>query len=233
MPDSVSIERAAQIATEELGYQQLSPSYRIHSKTSPVVSRSCVADLVTANRLTSPSPGLVSEKDVRNIFSRTRILDGTGLSVLRVSITPPSPGGPCDPIAPAGIEPRSQSGWDFANTAGLSSDDRWAGIAGVWPLSEETMRRAMRLEAYFLPAMKGFVDGSLIRRVTGYYLDLTSKRRWVQTRKIREEERSLILPSRPYGEPWEHAWLNIPQGPIAAAALDESDSRIADFKIQV
>lgn len=156
-----------------------------------------------------------------------------GLSVLRVSITPPRAGGDCDPIAPAGVKRRSQAGWDFANTAGLTPDDQWAGIAGVWPLSEETLRRAMRLGAYFLPSMKGFVDGDLIRRVTGYYLDLTSKRRWVQTAELDNEARSCILTKMASGAPWEHVWLNIPKGPIAAVDISEEHEKSAAFKIQI
>lgn len=226
MSEAVSIERGAQVATEELGQQQMSPRYRRDFDTPPVVSKGCIADLVTANKLSSPSPGLVVEEDVRRVFSRTRILYGVGLSVLRVSITPPRPGGEVDPLAPAGVKHRSQSGWDFANTDGLSADDRWAGIAGVWPLSEETLRRAMRVEAYFLPSMKGFVDGELIRRVTGYYLDLASKRRWVQTRKLEDDDRKYILPARTSGAPWEHAWLTIPQGPIAATDIRPEDEAI-------
>lgn len=149
------------------------------------------------------------------IFERTRVVDGTGLSVLRVSITPPTPSEPCDRLE--NLTFRTSAGWDFANRAALSDTDRWAGIAGVWPLSEETLRTAMMLNAFFLPSMKGFVDGSLIRRVTGYYLDLTTKRRWVQTTELDARQRGFILGNIPETTiPWEHAWLNVPKGPIAA-----------------
>jgi len=214
---AVSIERGAQIATEALNSQHLSPAYYTRFDTTPVVSHGCIRDLLTANKLTSLGRGLVDGDQVEEIFRRTRVIDGTDLSILRVSIKPPEPSGPCDPL-PSGRK-REQTGWDFDNHAGLDWPDRWAGIAGVWPLSEESLRTAMRLEAYFMPSMKGFVDGSLIERVTGYHLDLasgSSKRRWVQTRDLVGNERVYVLPQENGRESrWAHAWVNVPQGVTA------------------
>lgn len=217
MSTAVSIERGAQIATEALNSQHLSPAYYLRADTAPVVSNRCVHDLLAANKLKSLGRGLVDGDQVEEIFRRTRVIDGTGLSILRVSIKPPEPSGPCDPL-PSGRK-REQIGWDFDNESDLGWNDRWAGIAGVWPLSEESLRRAMRLEAYFMPSMKGFVDGVLIKRVSGYYLDLTSgssKRRWVQTRNLEGNERDYVLPQENGREPrWDHAWVNVPQGVTA------------------
>lgn len=221
MTTAVSIERGAQIATEALSTQYLSPVYYLRADTGPVVSYGCIHDLLTANKLASPGRGLVDGDQVEEIFRRTRVIDGTDLSILRVSINPAGPSGPCDPLPSE--RKREQIGWDFANQAGLPWDERWAGIAGVWPLSEESLRKAMRLEAFFMPSMKGFVDGTLIARVTGYHLDLvsgSSKRRWVQTRAVTREERGYILPRENGRESrWEHAWLNVPKGPIAALTI--------------
>lgn len=216
MSTHVSHADAAQIATDAVAQQNLSSVYWTRPNAAPVVvSKGCISDLVAANKLSSPARGLVDRDEVRAIFERTRVIDGTGLSVLRVSITPPTPSEPCDRLANGRF--RTLTGWDFANRAALSDIDRWAGIAGVWPLSEETLRTAMMLNAFFLPSMKGFIDGSLIRRVTGYHLDLTTKRRWVQTAELDTPQRGYILGSIPNTKiPWEHAWVNVPKGPIAA-----------------
>lgn len=104
---------------------------------------------------------------------------------------------------------RDHFGWDFSNEKKLPTDVRWAGIEGVWPISEENLRHATVMNSFFMPAMEGYVDGSLIRRVTGYRLDLASKRYWIQTRSLEDDkERALILPIK---EKWEHAWLNVPK----------------------
>lgn len=54
MSTTVSIECGAQIATEELGRQHPAPSYWSRFEALPVVSKGCIGDLVTANKLSSP-----------------------------------------------------------------------------------------------------------------------------------------------------------------------------------
>src|SRR5699024_584188 len=148
---------------------------------------------------------------------RTRVIDGTGLSILRVSIKPPEPSGPCDPLTSG--RKREQIGWDFDNESDLGWNDRWAGIAGVWPLSEESLRSATRLDAYFMLPMKRSGYGVLIKRGSGYYFDQTtgsSKRRSVHTRNLKGNERNHVLPQENGREPrWDHAWVNVPQGVTA------------------
>lgn len=222
MPEE-TFDVAARIASEALTARPPSPNYWNRYADAPAVSAGCIRDLVAAGRLESPTPGLVNGTQVEQLFTRTRVIDGTGLSVLRVSITPIGESGPCDRLPD--YSARRFAGWDFANRDNLSPTERIAGIEGVWPLSEETLRRASMLRAFFLPAMKGFVDGSLIRRVTGYHLDLVTKRRWVETQPLQGNEAEFIL-QREGG--WEHAWVNVPRGPIASLTVDRENENSAE-----
>lgn len=212
MSNQMTIDQAAQLATDVLSEQHLSPTYQLRSDDPPTVAPGCIASLVDMHRLThSTVPGMVDATEVKELFSRTRVLTGTGLSVLRVSIGPLRPSGPCDSL-PDGRK-RRWAGWDFDNVAGLDDLEAWAGVAGVWPLAEETARSAWR--AVFAPSVKGFVDGSLVRRVTGYYLDMTTRRRWIETEPYDDETRRHIFSKNQSGREWEHLWLSIPRGPVA------------------
>lgn len=216
MANFITTQDASQIATEELNNgRHVSGNYSLHADSPPYVSAVCIEDLRDANKFSSDDQGRVSQKEVEELFAHTRVLNGVGLSVLRVSIKPLAPSGPCDRLP--NLEERKYVGWDFANTKQLSEEERLAAIEGIWPLRQENLRRAMILKAWFLPSMKGFVDGSLIRRVTGYHLDLTTKKQWVQTRKPRDNEIELILGNQPNSQqPWQHAWVQIPRGSVAA-----------------
>lgn len=217
MTNFITTQDASQIATEELNNgRHTAPKYSLYADSPPYVSAACIEDLREANKLSSDDQGRVSQEEVSELFANTRVLNGVGLSVLRVSIKPLAASGPCDPL-PNNEEKREYVGWDFANTKQLSEEKRLAAIEGVWPLSQENLRKAMRLNAWFLPSMKGFVDGSLIRRVTGYHLDLTTKKQWVQTRKPSDNDLKLILGNQPNSQQsWQHAWVQIPRGSVAA-----------------
>lgn len=232
MTKPTPLEEAAQLATEALNRQHPSPSYWLRYKDAPVVSIACIRDLRDAGRLTDLRNGLVDAEEVQHIFERTRIIDGVGLSVLRVSITPLGPSGPCDPLpTPTGIRRRRFAGWDFLNRNQLDDAEQWAGIEGVWPISEKTARQAsMPLHGtFFLPAMKGFVDGTLIRRVKGYHLDCTTNRRWIETEPLDNYTRPLILTRRgDTKECFKHVWINVPQGPIANFTPEQADNNAED-----
>lgn len=213
---------AAALATDHLNSQHLTPAFQ---GAPPVVTEACIRDLRLAGRLTDDGSGSILEQEVSDLFTRTRVLDYAGLPIVRVSITPLGANGACDPL-PATKLPRRFSGWDFNNRAGLPEDERWAGIEGVWPMSEVNAAQAARMEAFFLPSIKGFVDGRLIRRVTGYRLDLTTRRRWFETRPLADHERPLILTTKSRiksdGENWEHVWINVSKGPVSSGHnLDE------------
>lgn len=222
----LSLDEAARVATEALNLQHPSPSYWLRYKEPPVVSVACIRDLRDAHRLQAFDNGHVDADEVQSIFMRTRIIDGVGLSVLRVSITPLRPSGPCDRLPdPTGFHLRPFAGWDFSNADGLTEQDRLAGIEGVWPISERAARIASAPlnGTYFLPAMKGYVDGSLIRRVKGYHLDLTTNRRWIETEPLNDYTRPLILTRMGNSKAsFENVWINVPQGPIATQADEDN-----------
>ncbi|MGO3764064.1 hypothetical protein [Glutamicibacter arilaitensis] len=190
----------------------------------------CIADLVTMHRLTaSATPAMVNSEEVENLFSRTRVINGVGLSVLRVSIGPLRPGGPCDRLRSSG-QHRRWAGWDFANLANLTVDEQWAGVLGIWPMSEENAQRAKLAGAIFAPSIKGFVDGSLVRRVTGYSLDLKTRRRWFETDALGAIARSHVFGEDHLGREREHLWISVPRG--AVAGFEEGDPGV-DTKLDM
>lgn len=227
MSNNITMNEAAQRATQILAQQPLSPTYPLRAKEPPVVAPSCIADLIAMHRLTRANkPGMVDAAEVEELFSRTRVITDTDLSVLRVSIVPLRTSGPCDPLRDG--QPRRWAGWDFANIAELDHDEAWAGISGVWPLSEETARRARR--SIFAPSVKGFVDGSLVRRVIGYHLDLVTRRRWIETEPLDKDARNAVFTVDRAGQRWEHLWISVPRGPIADLRLEAFS---AEFTAQV
>lgn len=82
-------------------------------------------------------------------------------------------------------------------------------------MSEENAQRAKSARAIFAPSIKGFVDGSLVRRVTGYSLDLTTRRRWFETDALSETARSHVFGEDHLGREREHLWISVPRGAIA------------------
>lgn len=205
---SVSTQQASQIATEILTTQNTTDQ-------TPVVSQKCIEELCDAHRLSSTGRNMVDRDEVEALFSATRVIDESVLDILRVSIKAAGPSGECDLVQPGNVV-RPLAGWDFANTAGLSEKLRWAGILGVWPLSEKNAREAVLSSAYFMPSMRGFVDGSLIRCIDDYQLDLTSGRRWFEVRGLDTDQSQALFGAEHSQTPWRHIWLRIPQGPIAA-----------------
>lgn len=186
-----------------------------NSDMAPVVSGGCIRTLIQAHKL---PPGLIYDptwKSVYELFSRTRVITTVELNMIRVSISSLGDSIECDPL-PHG-KARQFTGWDFANAHELPMDERRAGIEGVWPITEENLRIAARLNAWFFPSMKGFIDGSLIGKVTGYHLDLTTGKRWVHTRKPSPDELRELFHDN---SNWSHLWLQIGQGPIAAASFN-------------
>lgn len=218
MSENITIEQAARRATESLrsaNVLHLRGAYSLHAEEPLTVTPACIADLVTMHRLTaSTAPAMVNSEEVEKLFSRTRVINGVGLSVLRVSIGPLRPSDPCDLLRPS-LQPRRWAGWDFANLASLSEDEEWAGISGVWPMSEENAQRAKAVGAIFAPSIKGFVDGSLVRRVTGYSLDLTTRRRWFETQPLTSYARSAVFGTDRMGREYDHLWISVPRGAVA------------------
>lgn len=219
MSENITIEQAARRATESLrsaNTLHLRGAYSLHAEALPTVTPACIADLITMHRLTAATaPAMVNSEEVQKLFSRTRVINGVGLSVLRVSIGPLRPSGPCDRL-------RRWAGWDFANLANLTEDEQWAGIMGVWPMSEENAQRAKSMEAIFAPSIKGFVDGSLVRRMTGYSLDLTTRRRWFETDNLSATARSHVFGENHLGQVYEHLWISVSRG--ATAGFEEGNS---------
>lgn len=224
MSENITIEQAARRATEFLrsaNVLHLRGAYSLHAEEPPTVTPACIADLVTMHRLTaSTTPAMVNSEEVEKLFSRTRVINGVGLSVLRVSIGPLRPSGPCDQLRSSG-QHRRWAGWDFANLANLTEDEQWAGISGVWPMSEENAQRAKSAGAIFAPSIKGFVDGSLVRRVTGYSLDLKTRRRWFETETLGATARTHVFGEDRLGRELEHLWISVSRGAIAG--FEEGD----------
>ncbi|QCR53706.1 hypothetical protein C1N80_09035 [Brachybacterium sp. SGAir0954] len=233
MSEIITIEQAARRATEALrgaNVLHLRGAYQLHAQELPTVTPACIADLVTMHRLTtSTTPAMVNSEEVENLFSRTRVINGVGLSVLRVSIGPLRPSGPCDPLHPS-LQPRRWAGWDFANLAGLSKAEEWAGISGVWPMSEENAQRAKAVGAIFAPSIKGFVDGSLVRHVTGYSLDLTTRRRWFETQPLSPSARSAVFGKDRLDREREHLWISVQRGAVAGF---EAGATAVDTKLEM
>lgn len=219
MSENITFEQAARRATESLrsaNKLHLRGAYPLHAEELPTVTPACIADLVTMHRLTaSTNPGMVNSEEVEELFSRTRVVNGVGLSVLRVSIGPLRPSGPCDRLR-SNLQHRVWVGWDFANLANLTEDEQWAGISGVWPMSEENAQRAASVGAVFAPSIKGFVDGSLVQRVTGYSLDLTTRRRWFETDALGATAHSHVFGEDYLGRKLEHLWISVSRGAIAS-----------------
>lgn len=224
MSNFISIDHAARRATEALHAANVL-TLRNSGQEPPRVSSACISDLAAMNRFTrSDGAGKVDAREVDEIFSRTRLLDGVGLSVLRVSIGPLNTSSPCDTLRLAdGFRRRRFAGWDFANIVGLTEEEALAGISGVWPMSEENARQAEAVGATFAPAVKGFVDGSLVRRVTGYTLDLTTRRRWFKTEQLTQFQRDAVFSQDRLGRDFEHLWISVPRGAVSGVEFSASD----------
>lgn len=102
MSNLITIDQAAHRATEALRASN-DLTLRTYGQEPPKVSSACISDLATMHRFTrSDVPGKVDAGEIDEIFARTRLLDGVGLSVLRVSIGPLKLSGPCDMSRPRG-----------------------------------------------------------------------------------------------------------------------------------
>lgn len=212
---TLSPAQAAREATAMLREHGMPQGHHTFSDAEPVVSEGCIRTLIEAHKIPR---GLIYDPtwaSVFEVFSKTRVITANELNMIRVSISSLGDSIDCD-LLPNG-KARRFTGWDFANVHELSMEDRRAGIEGVWPITEENLRIATRLNAWFLPSMKGFVEGSLIGKVTGYHLDLTTGKRWVHTRKPHPDELAELFHNN---SQWSHLWLQVGQGPIAAASLD-------------
>ncbi|MGR6092253.1 hypothetical protein ACU4IU_16965 [Brevibacterium sp. CSND-B09] len=208
----ISTEEAARSATALLSQQ--TPNIGDQTTIPPRATKVCIEDLIESGKLSSRGPGLVDSRQVEDLFSRTRVIGDQGLDFVRVSITPLGDSADVDPLSDGTT--RRFAGYDFLNRDGLTPIQRLAGVEGVWPLSETKLRRATLNSAFFFPSMKGFVDGGLIRVVTGYHLDLVTTRRWVETRPALPAEKARILnPEAVPTSTWDHVWITVPKGPIA------------------
>lgn len=186
---TITIPTAAALATECL--RRKAPHV--------VVSAGLIRDLVATHRLPSWVDG-VDAADVEDLFSRTHVLDGCGLRAVRVSVGPMKESAAVD-------SGRAWAGVDFANTRGLTKKEIRAGYCGAWPLSEREVAEAARGEDPLLPSLKGFVDASLSRRVVGGHLDLTTGRRWLETKKLTDDQRQVLFPNGAIA-----AWITVPRG---------------------
>lgn len=209
----ISKTDAAELATDLLRRKRhLSPSRDLHYSDPVTVSTGCITDLCASGKISTDVNGRVDQDAIETLFHHTRVLDGTGLSGIRVSIAPLADSAPVDTVPGIGV--RRYVGWDHLNRAQVPEQERRAGIEGVWPLGEDELTRAILLGGFLLPSMKGFVDGSLISRVTGYRLDLRTKRRWLITEPVTHVQWDCILPVK---GGWQHAWVTVGRGRIAEA----------------
>lgn len=214
----ITIETAARLATDVLNTQPLAADYSIEQDNATRVAPACILDLVDAGQLVSQDRRHIDHQQVEDLFRRTRVISGHGHSFVRASITPLRESGPVDPLQDPITKQwnmkRRFCGYDFTNRNSLPAFERQAGVAGVWPLSEADLAHARNDNAFFLPAMKGFVSNNLIHIVTGYALDLTTKRRWVNSRPATTQEKARLLGEGSHHD--DNAWLTVPKGPIAA-----------------
>lgn len=224
MSNLITFDQAAHRATEALRASN-DLTLRTSRQEPPRVTSGCISDLAKMHRFTrSDAPGKVDAGEIDEIFARTRILDGVGLSVLRVSIGPLDESGPCDMLRfTDGFRQRRFIGWDFSNIEELSDEEAWAGISGVWAMKEENARQAEAVGATFAPAVKGFIDGSLVRRVVGYTLDLTSRRRWFKLEPLTKFQRDAVFSQDRMGRDFEHLWISVPRGSTSAIEFDKAD----------
>lgn len=202
----LTLEKAAELAT--ITINAANPG-----STPATVKPACISDLIETGAL--PTTGDRPESaDIQALFAATRIIDDLNVPWVRVSVAPLSESGACDQL-PNG-QPRQWAGVDLNNTRGLSSAEVQAAYCGVWPVSEPDARKAMIEQAYYLPAIKGFIPGTLIGAVTGYYRDNTTGRRWFTTRNLIGAEHEHLFPT---GSGYKHLWLTIGAGAVAGVNL--------------
>lgn len=195
MSTTITPESAALRATEILR--------RRHDEAS--VSTGCIRDLIKTGRIAGDGyrPFL---NEVESLFDQTTVLDGSGLQAVRVSVTPMAPSVLVD-LRKYGT--RAWEGVDFANRQQLSKRQQRDAYVGTWPLSEREIATAAYRGAPLLPSIKGFVDVSLVRRVTGGSLDLTTGQRWLITKRLKQEERQAL-----FGDDVA-AWITVGRGRTA------------------
>lgn len=219
----LSPAEAAALATDRL---RLNPSNRAsvlrNTPHAATVSTAAIEALRDTCRIESDNRGNVNETDIESLFWNTRILDGTGQQHLRVSVRPMQANSTkVDRLSDHTV--RTHTGVHFDHRCAarhfshVSDVEKRAAYEGVWPFSEETLRRASLLHLPLLPSLKGFMDLSLARRVAGSNLDLTSKAqgatvRWVVTQELTEHELSALRGGR---DDVEALWLTIPRGTTA------------------
>lgn len=196
-------QEAAEIASTILNRQA-------HGHEPIKVSTGCITSMMHTGILRHDNNRPYKE-DLIAIFEATKVISRYDLPFVRVSLGPLSESGPTDPLLSTG-EARKYAGLDISNPHNLTPEEFEATYKGIWPLGEENLREAALQKAFLLPAVKGFIHGSLIEIVTGYDLDLTTGRRWIHSRPLTQAERESLLPT---GSGYKHLWLNIGKGPIA------------------
>lgn len=202
----LTLEKAAELATATIN--------AANPGTTPVtVKPACISDLIETGALLATG-GRPDSADAQELFAATRIIDDLYAPWVRVSVAPLSQSGACDRL-PNG-QPRKWAGVDLHNTRGLSPAEVQAAYCGVWPVSEHDARAAMIEQAYFLPTIKGFIPGTLIGAVTGYYRDNTTGRRWFTARNLIPTEQEHLFPA---GSGYKHLWLTIGAGAVAGVNL--------------
>lgn len=216
---------AAELATETM---RSNPSNNTHLlRNTPHAARvtpAAIEALRDTCRVPSSDNGQVDSDAIEKLFWCTRIIDGTDLEHVRVSVRPMAANSQAVDRCSDGT-PRVHTGVHFecerGHFAHVKPLERAAAYHGVWPLSEEDLSRATVKGVPFLPSLKGFVDLSLAGTISGYRLDLTSKvrrgvtARWIETTPFTEEVGRAVRGGPRMGEAVEALWLTVARGSTA------------------
>lgn len=214
---------AAELATDTLRHNPSNTANALlNTPHAATVSVATIEALRDTCRIESDEHGDVNESDVQTLFWRTRILDGTGQQHLRVSVRPMQANSVAvDRLSDGTSRTHTGIHFDHHCTAGhfknVTAVEKAAAYEGVWPLSEETLRRASLMNVPLLPSLKGFMDLSLARRVAGSNLDMMSKQqgitvRWVVTQQLSDLQLHALRGRR---DDVEALWLTVARGTTA------------------
>lgn len=193
----LSISGAQGLATEIL--QSKNPTAR--------ASRGAIQALVDTGYLSD-----LELKTVETFFNGAHVLVGSGIEVLRVSLTALSPSQPTDQ-RPYG-SPRRWAGVDVTGKVPLTKVERRDAWLGVWPVSTRTVAHASARGCPVIGSIRGYVPAKLARTITGSSYDTTADRVWIETKKLTPHLREQLFPAGAHG-----AWIEVPQGFIAGMQI--------------